>query len=79
MHKYAIVLAAAAALLFPISAYSQQIEIGPGGVRIGRDVDQGGYRHRDGQCERLRRACEYKEERGEQGQGNCLIYRETCG
>ena len=79
MHKYAIVLAAAAALLFPISAYSQQIEIGPGGVRIGRDGDQGGYRHRDRECEHLRRACEHKEDRGEQGQGNCRRYREICG
>lgn len=31
-----------------------------------------------GHCERLRRACTYKEERGEWGQGNCRRYREEC-
>src|SRR5262249_35325890 len=30
-------------------------------------------------CERLRRACVYKEERGEVGEGNCRRYREECG
>jgi len=32
-----------------------------------------------GYCGRLRRACMYKEERGEWGQGNCRRYREECG
>lgn len=32
-----------------------------------------------GRCERLRRACIYKEERGEVGEGNCRRYREECG
>jgi hypothetical protein len=32
-----------------------------------------------GRCERLRRACEYKDERGEGGMGNCRRYREECG
>ena len=30
-------------------------------------------------CERLRRACLYKEERGEVGEGNCRRYRAECG
>jgi hypothetical protein len=30
-------------------------------------------------CERLRRACTFKEERGEQGEGNCRRYRRECG
>lgn len=30
-------------------------------------------------CERLRRACVYKEERGEVGEGNCRRYRAECG
>lgn len=34
---------------------------------------QGGY------CARLRRACEYKWERGEAGEGNCRRYRAECG
>lgn len=32
-----------------------------------------------GYCARLRRACQYREERGELGQGNCRRYREECG
>lgn len=34
---------------------------------------------RGNRCERLRRACIYKEERGEVGEGNCRRYREECG
>src|SRR5262245_7530466 len=30
-------------------------------------------------CERLRRACVYKEYRGEVGEGNCRRYRAECG
>ena len=70
--NYAFGAAAATALfVIPISAFSQSIEVGPGGVRVydGR----GG-----GQCEQLRRACENKDALGEQGEGNCRRYRETC-
>jgi hypothetical protein len=71
MRTYALAIAAAAALFcLPFSASSQTVEFGPGGVRIG-----GG---RSEQCEELRRACEHKEELGEQGEGNCRRYRETC-
>jgi hypothetical protein len=34
---------------------------------------------RGGYCERLRRACVYKEQRGEVGEGNCRRYRSECG
>jgi hypothetical protein len=30
-------------------------------------------------CRRLRRACTYKDERGEVGEGNCRRYRRECG
>lgn len=30
-------------------------------------------------CARLRRACEFKHERGEVGEGNCRRYRQECG
>ena len=30
-------------------------------------------------CRRLRRACENKDIRGEQGEGNCRRYRRLCG
>ena len=79
MRTYALVIAAAAAaaaLFFPVSSYSQGIEIGPGGVHIGDDRDREGSRRQD--CEELRRACEHKDELGEQGEGNCRRYRDTC-
>jgi hypothetical protein len=81
MFKYAFAIAVAAALFCPIPGYSQQIEIGPGGVRIDRGGEGEGYRHRDrdGGCRQLRWACEHKDELGDQGRGNCRRYRETCG
>ena len=33
----------------------------------------------NGYCRRLRRACEFKHERGEVGEGNCSRYRRECG
>jgi len=67
MRKYAFGAAAAAALfVIPVSALSQSLEIGPGGVRL------------RGECEQLRRACENKDTLGERGEGNCRRYRETC-
>jgi hypothetical protein len=60
------VVAAAALFAVPGSAFSQSIEIGPGGVRL------------RGECEQLRRACENKDVLGERGEGNCRRYRETC-
>ena len=58
---------------------AQGVYIGPGGV----DVDVEGRRHRrhydeGNTCERLRRACRHKEDRGEEGMGNCRRYREMC-
>lgn len=59
---------------FVISARAQSIEIGPGGVAVSPGRERGW----GGQCEELRRACEYKEERGEEGYGNCRRYRRFC-
>jgi hypothetical protein len=65
MHSLRFGVAVAAAMfVLPVTA---QVEIGPGGVRIGR-----------GECEQLRRACENKEALGEQGEGNCRRYRLRC-
>jgi len=77
MRTYAFAIAAAVALFFPVSAYSQEIQIGPGGVHIDGDRDREGARPRE--CEELRRACEHRDQAGEQGEGNCRRYRETCG
>ena len=74
MRKLVLALAAVAALfVFPISAFSQSIQIGPGGVRVDDGRGRGG-----GQCEELRLACENKDRLGERGEGNCRRYRETC-
>ncbi len=78
MRTYALAIAFAAALFYPVPSSSQDIEIGPGGVHIDHDRD----RDREGtrqDCEELRRACLHKDELGEQGEGNCQRYRETCG
>ena len=76
MHRYALAIATAAALFSPVPASSQTIEIGPGGVHIDRDRDREGSRQQD--CEELRSACLHKDELGEEGEGNCRRYRETC-
>ena len=52
----------AALCILPVSASAQQIEIGPGGVRV-EPPHSGG-------CRELREACIHKEELGEQGEGN---------
>ena len=44
-----------------------------GGWRGERDYSYRRY------CARLRRACMYKEERGQVGEGNCRRYRQECG
>ncbi len=76
MRTSALAIAFAAALFYPIPSSSQGIEIGPGGVHIDRDRDWAGPR--EGECEELRMACLHKDELGEEGEGNCLRYRETC-
>ena len=37
------------------------------------------YREESRYCRRLRRACEFKDVRGETGEGNCRRYRRECG
>ena len=77
MRTYALAIAAAALFTIPAPVFSQgvqvpDIEIGPGGVRVGSP------RASHEECEELRRACLHKEELGEEGEGNCRRYRETC-
>ena len=81
MQKLALVLAVATLFALPMSAFSQDVEIGPGGVQInpGYGYHQGYHHRHGGQCEELRAACMHKEELGEQGQGNCQRYRQMCG
>ena len=70
--------AAAALFAFPVSAFSQGIEFGPGGVRIEPPPYYQGRSVSGGQCRELRRACLHKEELGKEGQGKCRRYRQIC-
>jgi hypothetical protein len=81
MRVYALGIAAAALCALPSSTFSQGvvvpgIEIGPGGVRVGADHRRG--RSSRQECKELRLSCLHKEELGEEGEGNCRRYRETC-
>ena len=81
MPKFALGLGVAALFSLPTLTFSQDVEIGPGGVQInpGYGYHQGyHHHHRGGECEELRAACMHKEELGEQGQGNCQRYRQMC-
>ncbi len=81
MRTYALAIAAAALFTFPAPVFSQDvqvpgIEIGPGGVRVGNPRHREGVSHEE--CEELWSACLHKEDLGEEGEGNCRRYRETC-
>ena len=79
MRSYALAVAAAAALFaFAPAAFSQDVEIGPGGVRVEPFPHYQGRSAWRGRCEDLRRACMHKEELGEQSRGNCQKYRRYC-
>jgi len=70
MRTYALAIAAAAALFASApAAFSQDVEIGPGGVRVEPFPHYEGRSVWRGRCEELRRACLNKEELGEQGPG----------
>jgi putative transposase len=78
MRIYALAIAAAALFAFPMSAFSQAIEVGPGGVEAHDGHHQGRSVGGSGDCNELRQACLKKDDLGEQGQGNCKRYREKC-
>jgi hypothetical protein len=73
-----IPLATGVALLLGLSALSaapttgsvRDATVQPGVVELVQDSRY---------CRRLRRACEFKDERGEAGEGNCRRYRRECG
>ena len=76
MRNCALALAVAALFALPASAFSQDVEIGPGGVQINPGYHH--HHHEEGDCRELRAACLHKDELGEQGQGNCERYRRMC-
>jgi len=79
MRTYVLAAMTAVLLVLPNLAFSQSVDVGPGGIRI-----DPGYRHHrlynrsEGRCWELRQACLHKEELGEQGMGNCRRYRAMC-
>ena len=76
MRTYILAAATAALFALPVSAFSQDVEFGPGGVRV--YPHHHGYAADRGECRELRAACMHKQELGEQGRGNCRRYREVC-
>ena len=85
MRTLAFVVAVAAFFVIPTSVSSQSIQVGPGGVRVDdgrddryRDRDRRGRQARGDVCDELRAACLNKDRLGEQGEGNCRRYRQTC-
>ena len=79
MRTYVLAAMTAVLLVLPNLAFSQSVDVGPGGIRV-----EPGYRHHrlynrsEGRCWELRQACLHKEELGEQGMGNCRRYRAMC-
>jgi hypothetical protein len=76
MRAYLFAAVAAAFFAYTASAFSQDIEIGPGGIRVA--PHHSGWSASRPDCAELRAACLHKEELGEEGQGNCRRYRELC-
>ena len=71
-----------AAVILAVGSGLVGVEAAPVGVDIRASVSEGVVEQVQywggGRCERLRRACIYKEERGEVGEGNCRRYRQEC-
>ncbi len=71
------IVAVASALGSGTAALAIPLAGGQGTAAHAKQIEQIQYWRGD-HCERLRRACTYKEERGEVGEGNCRRYRAEC-
>jgi hypothetical protein len=78
MRTYVLAIATAALFAIPTAAFSENIYVGPGGVRVGPSHHRFYNRYEGGRCGELRQACLHKGELGEQGMGNCQRYRAMC-
>lgn len=71
-----------AAVILAVGSGLVGVEAAPVGVDIRASVSEGVVEQVQywggGRCERLRRACIYKDQRGETGEGNCRRYRAEC-
>ena len=77
MRTFGLAMAAAVLFVLPTSAFSQGIELGPGGIRVHPGYHEERYAS-GSECRELRQACLHREELGEQGRGNCQRYRRLC-
>jgi predicted ribosomally synthesized peptide with SipW-like signal peptide len=74
MRPYVLAIFTAALFALPTSAAFSQVdvEVGPGGVRVGPGYHRHYYnRYGEGRCAELRQACVHKGQLGEEGMGNC--------
>jgi predicted ribosomally synthesized peptide with SipW-like signal peptide len=82
MRPYILAVFTAALFALPTSAAFSQVdvEVGPGGVRVGPGYHRHYYNRSDegGRCQELRQACVHKGQLGEEGMGNCRRYRTMC-
>ena len=75
----AMILAAGLGLASVPSAVAVPVGVDVRGAGLVEGIVEQAQYGRGGYCERLRRACIHKEERGEVGEGNCRRYRQECG
>src|SRR5512145_314866 len=72
-----------AAIILAVGSGLVSAGAAPVGVDVSADVSEGVVEQVQywggGHCARLRRACIYKYERDEVGEGNCRRYRRECG
>ena len=79
MRTYALAAIATALFVLPNAAFSQEIDVGPGGIRVGPSYHQHRlYNRAEDRCWELSQACMHKGQLGEQGMGNCQRYRAVC-
>lgn len=71
MRAYALAIASVALISIPTSGFSQEAPR----PRVSPPEE---YYYGSGRCEELRKACLHKEELGEEGEGDCRLYREEC-
>jgi hypothetical protein len=76
--RNAILTVAAGLAMFLIS-FGSASAVPVAAPQAGGVYESGALAVQWGHCERLRYKCQHKNERGEEGEGNCRRYREECG
>lgn len=80
MRSFVLAMATAALLAIPTSAFSQGVQIGPGGVQVdpGYKPQKEGRSADKAECKQLRKACLADKDLGEENRGNCSKYQARC-